>query len=120
MSTLSRNALPLEGQVAVVTGGAHGIGLGIVERLLGLGARVTASDIDESGLSLLCERLAAKHADAIAVHAADLTIEISHPSANPAQGRYDCRLCSPHDLPIDTTPHTIDLGDDAKTCGDTC
>lgn len=48
-------------------------------------------------------------------HAADLTIEISHPSANPAQGRYDCRLCSPHDLPIDTTPHTIDLGDDAKS-----
>nr|ADI95386.1 CmtB [Pseudomonas putida DOT-T1E] len=75
MSTLSRNALPLEGQVAVVTGGAHGIGLGIVERLLGLGARVTASDIDESGLSLLCERLAAKHADAIAVHAADLSEE---------------------------------------------
>ena len=48
-------------------------------------------------------------------HAADLTIEISHPSANPAQGRYDCRVCTPHDVPIDTAPHTIDLGDDAKS-----
>lgn len=48
-------------------------------------------------------------------YAADLTIEISHPSANPAQGRYDCRLCTPHDVAIDTTPHTIDLGNDART-----
>lgn len=48
-------------------------------------------------------------------YAADLTIEISHPSANPAQGRFDCRVCSPHDLPIDKAPHTIDLGDDAKS-----
>lgn len=48
-------------------------------------------------------------------HAADLTIEIAHPAANPAQGRYVCRLCTPHDLGIDAAPYTIDLGDDAKT-----
>lgn len=48
-------------------------------------------------------------------HAADLTIEISHPSANPAQGRYDCRVCSPHDVKIDTAPYPIDLGGDAKS-----
>ncbi len=75
MSTISRNTSPLAGQVAVVTGGAKGIGLGIVERLLSLGAKVIASDIDESTLSSVCDRLAGVHGDAIAVHAADLSEE---------------------------------------------
>ncbi|MEG7359592.1 SDR family oxidoreductase [Pseudomonas citronellolis] len=70
-----RTAPPLEGQVAVVTGGAHGIGLGIGERLLALGARVVASDIDELGLTSVRERLAGIYEDSIAVHAADLSEE---------------------------------------------
>lgn len=47
--------------------------------------------------------------------AADLTIEISHPEANPARGRYHCSLLTPHPVAIDTTPRVIELGDDAKT-----
>jgi len=46
---------------------------------------------------------------------ADLTIEIAKPDRNDANGRYVCRLTSPHDIPIDAGPHDIDLGDDAKT-----
>ncbi|TPQ33979.1 SDR family oxidoreductase [Cupriavidus pinatubonensis] len=65
----------LEGQVAVVTGGAHGIGLGIVERLLRLGAKVVASDIDRDGLSAAHEKLSASFGRAIATHAADLSEE---------------------------------------------
>lgn len=65
----------LEGQVAVVSGGAHGIGLGIVERLLQLGAKVLASDIDRNGLSAMRVRLAKTYGKSIAVHAADLSKE---------------------------------------------
>lgn len=75
MSVLGKTANPLEGQVAVVTGGAHGIGLGIVERLLALGAKVIASDIDESGLALIRESLAERYGNAIETHAADLSEE---------------------------------------------
>ncbi len=42
-----RNRIDLEGRSAVVTGGAQGIGLAIVERLLESGARVTVWDPDE-------------------------------------------------------------------------
>jgi hypothetical protein len=47
--------------------------------------------------------------------APDLTIEISHPDADATRGVYACRLSTPHLVPIDTDPHKIDLGDDAKT-----
>jgi 2,3-dihydroxy-2,3-dihydro-p-cumate dehydrogenase len=65
----------LEGQVAVVSGGAHGIGAGIVERLLQLGAKVMASDIDREGLSAARDRLAELYGKSIAVHAGDLSKE---------------------------------------------
>ncbi len=40
-----------KGQVAVVTGGAKGIGLGIVLRLAREGMRVVIADIDEQALT---------------------------------------------------------------------
>lgn len=43
-------ALPLQGQVAVITGGGGAIGLGIAERLLSAGAAVVIADIDEPRL----------------------------------------------------------------------
>ncbi|MDW5441477.1 SDR family NAD(P)-dependent oxidoreductase [Polaromonas sp. SM01] len=44
------NQLDLQGQHAVVTGGASGIGLGIARRLIASGAQVTLWDRDEAGL----------------------------------------------------------------------
>ncbi len=46
-----------EGRVALVTGGAAGLGLGIVERLIGEGVRVAAADIDAAKLTSLTDRL---------------------------------------------------------------
>jgi 2,3-dihydroxy-2,3-dihydro-p-cumate dehydrogenase len=65
----------LKGQVAVVTGGAHGIGLGIVEALLELGANVVASDIDKKRLADEEARLARAYGNQIWTHAGDLSKE---------------------------------------------
>lgn len=48
-------------------------------------------------------------------HVPDLTIEISKPGRNAAQGNYVCVLRSPHALDIDPGPFPMDLGQDART-----
>jgi len=50
-----------------------------------------------------------------AADAPDLTIELAKPDGNGANGRFVCRLLSPHAIDLDAGPHEIDLGDDAKT-----
>ncbi|MCS6569355.1 SDR family oxidoreductase [Curtobacterium flaccumfaciens pv. flaccumfaciens] len=47
----------LTGTTALVTGGASGIGLAIVETFVAAGARVVAADLDADGLAELAERL---------------------------------------------------------------
>jgi 2-dehydro-3-deoxy-L-rhamnonate dehydrogenase (NAD+) len=52
------NQIDLDGRIAVVTGGAMGIGYAIAERLLRSGARVVLWDGDEAGLAEACSTLA--------------------------------------------------------------
>ena len=51
------NRIDLERRVAVVTGGARGIGLATAERMLKSGARVALWDVDREALGQACERL---------------------------------------------------------------
>lgn len=53
------NAINLEDQVAVVTGGAQGIGFAIARRLVASGARVSLWDVDIEALALAVENLGA-------------------------------------------------------------
>jgi len=53
------NQIDLEGRVAVVTGGAQGIGYATCERLLRSGATVVIWDIDSARLDAACKALAA-------------------------------------------------------------
>jgi NAD(P)-dependent dehydrogenase (short-subunit alcohol dehydrogenase family) len=61
----------LEGKVALVTGGASGIGRAAVQRFVAEGARVVAGDLDEAGL----DALAASLGDAVAAQRCDVSVE---------------------------------------------
>ncbi|MES2170786.1 MAG: SDR family NAD(P)-dependent oxidoreductase [Actinomycetota bacterium] len=65
MSTQIQDGRPLEGQVAVVTGGAGEIGAAIVEVLAERGARVLFTDLNESNGTALAERLGAAGLDVL-------------------------------------------------------
>jgi 2-dehydro-3-deoxy-L-rhamnonate dehydrogenase (NAD+) len=51
------NKIDLEGRCAIVTGGARGIGLAVVERLVASGAKVAIWDLDEEEARTQAQRL---------------------------------------------------------------
>ena len=55
----------LDGRIAVVTGGASGIGLAMGEAFLEAGMTVVLSDVDESALAVQVERLSASVGDRV-------------------------------------------------------
>ena len=56
-----------EAKVAVVTGGASGIGRGIAQALAGEGAHVVVADVDEAGARETAEALRARGVRSLAV-----------------------------------------------------
>jgi NAD(P)-dependent dehydrogenase (short-subunit alcohol dehydrogenase family) len=58
----------LSGKVAVVTGAAHGIGLGLGQRFASEGMRVVLSDVDDAALDEAAHDLRARGAQVVGVH----------------------------------------------------
>ncbi len=54
-------AKPLQGRVALVTGGASGIGLAIAEKLASQGACVTIADINDDGMAEVISDFSTRH-----------------------------------------------------------
>jgi rhamnose utilization protein RhaD (predicted bifunctional aldolase and dehydrogenase)/NAD(P)-dependent dehydrogenase (short-subunit alcohol dehydrogenase family) len=67
-------SLPLQGQVALITGGGGAIGFGITDRLLAAGAVVSISDIDRPRLQKVYSLLTQKY-DSSQVH--PLTLDVT-------------------------------------------
>ncbi len=63
----------LDGRVAVVTGGASGIGLAMGEAFLDAGMTVVLSDVDESVLAVQVDRLSTSAGDRVDGHVCDVT-----------------------------------------------
>ncbi|MDH4147549.1 MAG: SDR family oxidoreductase [Acidimicrobiia bacterium] len=66
----------LAGKVAVITGGASGMGRATVERFLDEGARVVVGDLNaDNGAALLADLEAAGHGDAVRFTRTDVSVE---------------------------------------------
>jgi NAD(P)-dependent dehydrogenase (short-subunit alcohol dehydrogenase family) len=76
-SKLEQHALPLEGQVALVTGGAGAIGEGVARTLLGAGAHVALVDVDEERLDRVRDRIQSDACEAVQADVAEET-DVEH------------------------------------------
>lgn len=83
----------LAGRVAVVTGGAGGIGEGITRRFAAEGARVVVNDIDGDRLRSVCDACAAAGGDVVAVpgdiRLPDTVEELARTAETLSSGRID-------------------------------
>jgi 3-oxoacyl-[acyl-carrier protein] reductase len=76
------NQLDLRGRVAVITGGARGIGFAVAERVLRSGGAVALWDVDATELDEARSRLAAP--DTVSVHTVDVTQDAAVAAATAA------------------------------------
>jgi 3-oxoacyl-[acyl-carrier protein] reductase len=87
------NRIDLEGRVAVVTGGAQGIGLAITERFVASGARVVIWDIDQAKMDETLAAFGRSHPGRVSGQRVELTDDAAVAAATAqalaAAGRID-------------------------------
>ena len=71
------NQLDLNGRVAVITGGAQGIGFAVAQRLLASGAALALWDMNAAQLEQAACELSATATSAVSTHVVDVTDEAS-------------------------------------------
>ena len=71
----------VEGKVAIVTGGASGIGAACATTLAREGAKVVITDIDDAGAQAVVGKIAAAGGEAISLHQ-DVSIEEDWPGVS--------------------------------------
>src|SRR5215471_1844330 len=81
----------VEGKVAIVTGGASGIGAACAATLAREGAKVVVTDLDDAGGRAVVERIGGAGGEAIFLHQ-DVSIEESWPGVIEAAERRFARL----------------------------
>jgi len=81
-------AIELNGKVALVTGGAQGIGLGIVEAFLEAGAKVAVSDRNESTLNETVIQLKNRFQENVQGIIGSCGIDLNRPDATPRQKEF--------------------------------
>jgi NAD(P)-dependent dehydrogenase (short-subunit alcohol dehydrogenase family) len=69
MNSATAKLLDLSGQVAIVTGGAKGIGAAIASRLAGAGASVVVADVDEQAAATTVQAIQQEEGTATAFRA---------------------------------------------------
>ena len=89
---MARHPVIQEGNVAVITGAADGIGLAIATRLAGLGMRVCLADIDEEKLQQSAAGI--EGADLVEVDASHL-MPFTDPERTAELVREACRVVAP-------------------------
>src|ERR1700686_3415267 len=60
--------MDVAGKVAVITGGASGIGLATAERLATAGTRLVLGDVERDALDVAVKQLSSSGADVVGVH----------------------------------------------------
>jgi NAD(P)-dependent dehydrogenase (short-subunit alcohol dehydrogenase family) len=88
------NQLDLKGRIAVVTGGAAGIGLAIAQRLIASGARVSLWDRDEKLLAESAKALGAKTHTARVDVSDETDVKLAFDETVRELGRVDVLVCS--------------------------
>jgi rhamnose utilization protein RhaD (predicted bifunctional aldolase and dehydrogenase)/NAD(P)-dependent dehydrogenase (short-subunit alcohol dehydrogenase family) len=84
------SSLPLEGQIACITGGGGAVGLGIADRLLAAGAVVVISDIDAKSLQTVYSVLTRKYDESLVEK---ILLDVTdYESVSKALQQISCRL----------------------------
>lgn len=112
MNTLRGESLLLDGKVAIVTGGASGLGEAIAAEFAAQGASMVIADINLSGAMEIAAEISKSHAPAIGVRAdvrSESSVAAMVAAAIGAFGRIDILVCS---AAVETRASVVDCTDE--------